>query len=91
MMELACTAAVDVIPAGPRLRLRFANGATGVADLAPLVVMGGVFAALATAPETLALAPGGRAVVWRDADGEEADMDADTLRRKIVAERAAAK
>lgn len=83
---------MEVIPAGPgagpRLRLRFADGVAGVADLAPLVAMGGVFAALAIAPDTLA--PGGRAVVWRDQDGEEADMDANTLRRMIVAERAAA-
>lgn len=90
-LERIASAAWEAGP-GHRLRLRFADGVEGVADLSDLVAAGGVFASLAARPETLAVAQGGRAVAWADPDGEEADMDADTLRRMIAAapERAAA-
>jgi hypothetical protein len=86
-MELARIVTMEALP-GPRLRLRFADGVEGVADLAPLVARGGVFAGLAGGAPTLA--EGGRAIAWRDHDGDEADMDADTLRQMIGAARAAA-
>lgn len=86
-MELARIVAMDALP-DARVRLRFADGVEGVADLAPLVAKGGVFATLSDG--ALAVARDGRAVMWRDPDGDEADMDADTLRRLIVPARAAA-
>jgi len=87
LMELSRIASLEVIP-GSQLRLRFADGAEGIVDLAPLVATGGVFATLAAAPP--AVVEGGRAIAWRDPDGEEADMDADTLRRMLRPLRAAA-
>jgi hypothetical protein len=86
-MELARIVALELLP-GPALRLRFADGADGIADLASLVQHGGVFASLGQA--TPRLIEHGRAVAWDDPDGEEADMDADTLRRMIAPVRAAA-
>jgi len=86
-MDLARIVAMEALP-GARVRLRFADGAEGVAELAPLVAQGGVFATLDGG--TLTVAEGGRAVAWRDPDGEEADMDADTLRRMIGSARVAA-
>lgn len=86
-MELARIISIELLP-GPALRLRFADGASGVADLASLVERGGVFASLGrTVPR---LIEQGRAVAWDDPDGEEADMDADTLRQMITPARAAA-
>jgi hypothetical protein len=86
-MELARILRLEALPE-QRLRLCFADGTIGVADLAPLIASGGVFAALAE--QAPALVAGGRAIAWRDADGEEADMDADTLRRMLGSARAAA-
>jgi hypothetical protein len=86
-MELARIVSLDVLP-GARLGLRFADGASGILDLAPLVARGGVFATLGEAEP--AVTQGGRAMSWRDPDGEEADMDADTLRRMVAHDRAAA-
>ncbi len=85
-MELARIVTLTMLP-GPAVRLRFADGVEGVADLAPLVAKGGVFATLGAG---MTLQRGGRAVAWQDADGDEADMDADTLRLMVMRARAAA-
>jgi hypothetical protein len=86
-MELARILSLEMLP-GPTLRLAFADGATGLVDLGPLVAKGGVFASLGrSAPR---LVGQGRAIAWDDPDGEEADMDADTLRRMLAPGRAAA-
>lgn len=86
-MQLTRIESMEALP-GTRLRLRFSDGVQGIADLAGLVAAGGVFATLAVqAPRVV---QDGRAIAWLDADGEEADMDADTLRRMIEAARAAA-
>jgi hypothetical protein len=86
-MELAHIDSLELLP-GPALRLRFADGVTGVVDLASLMQRGGVFASLGRAAPRLT--EQGRAIAWDDPDGEEADMDADTLRRMITPARAAA-
>ncbi|QYU70161.1 DUF2442 domain-containing protein [Leptolyngbya sp. 15MV] len=86
-MNVARIASLETLP-GPQLRLRFADAATGLVDLARLAERGGVFAALQTrAPR---IVENGRAIAWDDPDGQEADMDADTLRRLIEHVRAAA-
>lgn len=80
---------VALAPVGSEaVHLRFADGATGTLDLADLRSRGGVFATLT--PEGLTIAQDGRAVVWTDPDGDEADIDADTLRRTVADDRAAA-
>src|SRR5690242_9685308 len=63
-----------------QLRLRFADGFEGVADLAPLVAKGGVYVAIADNPTGFTIAPHGRALAWHDADGDEVDLCADALR-----------
>ncbi len=79
----------EMLP-GYRLRLRFADGAEGVAELAPLVAIGGVYAAIAAAPDAVRIGPRGRSVEWPGADGEAVDFCADALRLEIDARRAAA-
>ena len=79
-MELARIVSAEMLP-GLRLSVRFADGAEGVADLAPLVAQGSALAAIAAAPAAFAITQGGRAIAWRDADGEEVDLCADALRR----------
>ena len=68
---------------GFRLRLRFADGLEGVADFAPLVARGGVYAAIAGAPDAGRIGPNGRSVEWPDAAGESVDFCADALRLEI--------
>lgn len=75
---------------GFRLRLRFADGLEGVADFAPLVARGGVYAAIAAAPEAVRIGPHGRSVAWPDAEGESVDFCADALRLEIEGRSAAA-
>lgn len=76
---------------GLSFRLRFADGWAGVADLAaeppPASHAARVIAATASSMRVVAR---GRALVWTDADGEEVDIDAETLRGLRAAERAAA-
>jgi hypothetical protein len=79
----------EMLP-GYRLRLRFADGAEGVADLAHLVAMGGVYAVIAAAPDAVRIGEYGRSVEWRGEDGEPVDFCADALRLEIDARRAAA-
>ena len=76
--------------AGFQLRLRFADGAEGTADPAPLVGQEGVYAAISAAADRAAIGPRGRSVEWRDADGEAIDLCADALRLEIQAQRAVA-
>ena len=79
-MELQHIEAAEWIGA-LRFRLRFADGAEGIVDLAPeLGDDPGVLAVIRDRPEGFAIAPHGRALVWRDDAGEDVDMDADTLR-----------
>jgi hypothetical protein len=75
---------------GFRLRLRFADGVEGIADFAPLVARGGVYAAIAAAPEAVRIGPHGRSVGWSDATGETVDFCADALRLEIEGRSAAA-
>lgn len=75
---------------GYRLRLRFADGLDGVAELAPLVARGGVYAAIAAAPQAVRIGMRGRSVEWPGLDGEAVDFCADALRLDIEARRAAA-
>lgn len=86
-MELARIIDLTVLP-NARWFLRFADGAAGLIELAPIVARGGVFSTLTTNGPAVIL--NGRAISWRDPDGDEADMDADTLRRMITPARAAA-
>lgn len=72
---------------GYRLALAFADGAEGVVDLAPLVARGGVYVAIATAPEAVSIGPRGRSIAWPGADGEPVDFCADALRRETEAGR----
>lgn len=75
---------------GHRLRLRYADGLEGVAELAPLVARGGVYAAIAAAPDAVRIGRRGRSVEWPGADGEPVDFCADALRLEIEARRVAA-
>jgi hypothetical protein len=86
-MDLSRIVELQAMPAS-RLRLRFSDGADGIVDLAPLTARGPVFASLATA--TVRLSDDGRSIAWLDPDGDEADMDADTLRQMLAPARAAA-
>ena len=82
--------AAEALP-GYRLRLRYADGATGVVDFTPTLAKGGVFTVLAGVRfGTFALTQGGRAVCWLDDAGEEVDFDADALRLRLRAEQRAA-
>lgn len=74
-----------------RFRLRFADGAAGVVDLAPeLGDDPGVLAVIRDRPADVAVAQGGRALLWLDDAGNEIDLDADALRLSLQAERDAA-
>ena len=74
-----------------RFRLHLADGAVGVVDLAPeLGEDPGVLAVIRDRPESFAIAPHGRALVWRDDAGEEVDLCADALRLDMEARQAAA-
>lgn len=74
-----------------RFRLRFADGAVGIVDLAPeLGGDPGVLVVIRDRPESFAIAPHGRALVWRDDAGEDVDLCADALRLDMEAGRQAA-
>jgi hypothetical protein len=89
-MDLAHIVSAEWIGA-LRFRLRFADGAEGVVDLAPeLGPEPGVLSVIRDHPEAVAVAPRGRALVWRDAEGEDVDLCADALRQMIEKGRAAA-
>jgi hypothetical protein len=90
MMQLQRIEAVEW--AGRLLfRLRFADGMVGVVDLAA-ELPAGTYAgdAVAADPAAVRVAERGRALVWRDRDGEEVDIDAETLRGLLGARREAA-
>jgi len=76
--------------AGYRIRLRFADGTEGVADLSSLVSHGGVFAALAADFGALRIIEHGRALAWHDAEGDDVDLCADALHQLLRKDRAAA-
>jgi len=76
--------------AGYRVHLRFTDGTEGVADLSPLIAQGGVFAAVAADFSALRVTEHGRALAWRDADGDDVDLCADALRQLLRQDRAAA-
>lgn len=74
-----------------RFRLRFADGAAGIVDLAPeLGDAPGVLAVIRDRPADVAVAQEGRALLWLDDAGNEIDLDADALRLSLQAERDAA-
>ena len=74
-----------------RFRLRFADGGAGVVDLAPeLGDDPGVLSAIRDRPADVAVAQGGRALLWLGDGGAEIDLDADALRLLLRAEQAAA-
>jgi len=72
---------------GLRLRLRFDDGYEGIAALSEVSRRGVVFAAVAGNPNGFAVTLNGRALAWKDADGEDVDFCADALR--LMAEQAA--
>ncbi len=78
-MKLNRITFAEVLP-GLRLRMRFADGFTGTAPLADTVRIGGALATVRDNPNRFSVAPGGRAVVWIDAAGDEVDLCADALR-----------
>ncbi len=88
-MELQHIVAAEALP-NLCLRLTFADGYSGVADLAPLVARGGVLAVLAADPAGFTVTQNGRALTWYDTDGEEVDLCADALRQITEEQRAAA-
>ena len=88
-MTMQTITAARMLP-GYRLHLAFADGAQGVVDFAPLVARGGVYAAIAAAPEAVSIGPRGRSIAWQGADGELVDFCADALRLDLKAERDAA-
>lgn len=65
-------------------RLRFADGAEGVADLSAEVAHGAALAPVRAAPGAFVLAERGRALAWHDEAGEEVDFCADMLRGMIA-------
>jgi hypothetical protein len=75
---------------GYRLSPTFADGVKGVVDFASLVAQGGVYEAIAAAPEAVAIGLRGRSVAWPGVDGEPVDFCADALRLDLQAERDAA-
>ena len=90
MELLTRIAEAEALP-GYRLRLRYVDGAIGLVDMSGTVARGGVFAALSGARFfTFQLTQGGRAVCWLDDAGEEVDFDADALRLRLQADKAAA-
>lgn len=89
-MELQHIEAAEWIGA-LRFRLRFADGAVGIVDLAPeLGDDPGVLAVIRDRPEGFTIAPYGRALVWRDDQGDDVDLCADALRLGMEARAAAA-
>lgn len=78
----------DMLP-GYRLRLRFADGVEGVVDFSALVARGGVYAAIAAAPDAVRIGARGRSVEWPAGDGEVVDFCADALRLEVMAGRLA--
>ena len=81
-MSMQRIVSAEMLP-GYRLRIAFADGTQGIAELAPLVARGGVYAAIAAAPDAVRIGPRGRSVEWTDADGETVDFCADALRLDI--------
>ena len=75
---------------GYQLSLAFADGTRGVVDFASLVARGGVYAAIAAAPDAVTIGPRGRSVAWPGAGGEPVDFCADALRMELRAVRDAA-
>ncbi len=74
-----------------RFRLRFADGTAGVVDLAPeLGDEPGVLSVIRDRPADVAVAQGGRALLWLTDAGDEVDLDADALRLLLRVEQAAA-
>lgn len=73
-----------------RFRLRFADGAAGVVDLAPeLGDEPGVLSVIRDRPGDVAVAQRGRALLWLTDAGDEVDLDADALRLLLRVEQAA--
>ncbi len=74
-----------------RFRLRFADGAAGVVELAPeLGDEPGVLFIIQERPADVTVAQGGRALLRLTDTGDEVDLDADALRLLLRAEQAAA-
>jgi len=88
-MDMHTIRAADVLP-GHRLKLTFEDRFQGIVDLAAIAARGGVLSALGTDPAGFAVAERGRALVWIDGDGEEADLCADALRQMAEEQRQAA-
>ncbi len=88
-MVMQTITAARMLP-GYQLSLTFADGAQGVVDFAPLVARGGVYAAIAAAPEAMSIGPRGRSIAWQGADGKPVDFCADALRLDMEARQAAA-
>jgi hypothetical protein len=88
-MELQRIIAAEMRP-DLRLRLVFADGGEGIADLTRLAALGGALSILATNPSAFSVVQNGRAIAWRDADGDEVDLCADALRDMLVDARHAA-
>jgi hypothetical protein len=89
-MQLRCIEAAEWA-GGLLFRLRFADGLAGVVDLAPELPAGSYAAdTVASAPGAVCIAEHGRALVWTDPEGEEVDIDAETLRGLLAARRRAA-
>ncbi len=76
---------------GLLFRLRFADGVAGIVDLAA-ELPAGTYAgdAVAADPAAVRVAERGRALFWTDPNGEEVDIDAETLRGLLEARREAA-
>jgi len=61
-------------------RLRFSDGLAGIVDLAAELPAGSYAGnTVASAPAAVRIAERGRALVWTDPDGEDVDIDAETL------------
>lgn len=74
-----------------RFRLRFADGAAGIVDLAPeLGDDPGMLSVIRERPADVTVAQRGRALLWLTDAGEEVDLCADALRMQLQAEQAAA-
>jgi len=89
MMDMQRIATAAMLP-GLRLRLTFADGFQGIADMATLAASGGALAVVAVDPFGFTITQNGRAVAWLDADGDEVDLCADALRLMAEEQRAAA-
>ncbi len=64
---------------GYRLHIAFTDGTSAVVELADLITKGGVYDAIAAAPEMVRVGPRGRSVQWPDSDGDVVDFCADAL------------